>query len=65
MRVKTMNLMIVILCLTSLVCAHEGLHAAGQVNMNGYHMGLFEVSLAVLAVVTYIVWRKKEGKVKK
>tara|TARA_R110001592_G_scaffold357915_1_gene661791 strand:- start:2912 stop:3112 length:201 start_codon:yes stop_codon:yes gene_type:complete len=49
----------------SLAFAHEGLHAAGQLNVGENHMGLFEVALAVIATVFVVAFQIKKHKSKK
>lgn len=36
---------------TQFTVAHEGVHGAGQVHVGDHHMGMLEVSLAVLVMI--------------
>ena len=63
--INKMTLLIITLSMPSLLLAHEGLHAAGQLNVGEQHMGLLEVSLAVLSLVAIGAWALHDAKSKK
>lgn len=46
----------------SIVWAHEGLHAAGQVHAGENHMGMFEVALAVIATILLVAYQLHKNK---
>jgi hypothetical protein len=50
------------LLLPSILLAHEGMHASAQTHVGESHMGLMEISLAVLAIVAFGIWALKEAK---
>ena len=60
--IKKINFMLLVLCLPNLVWGHDGLHAAGQVNVGSYHMGMLEVSLVVVVFIVSFIWFKKKAK---
>lgn len=64
-RFRHTVLMLVTLLFTQFALAHEGLHAAGQVHAGEQHIGLFEVALAVIAIVLFLYGLMKSNKSKK
>jgi len=46
----------------SVLIAHEGMHASAQTHIGEGHMGLMEISLAVLAIISAGFWALKEAK---
>lgn len=63
MQKITLTCMAIIM--SNIVLAHEGLHAAGQVHAGGSHIGLFEVALAVIAVIALVAFQLKKYKSRK
>jgi len=59
---KTLILAMSLFCLSAVVQSHEGLHAAGQLNVGLSHVNLFEVSVTVLVVLTCYAWARKKIK---
>ena len=60
--VNQLVLSVVTLILPGILFAHEGMHATGQAHVGESHMGLMEVSLAVLALLAVGAWFLKEAK---
>jgi hypothetical protein len=57
---------LVVLMLVSVVSfAHQGMHAAGQAHVGEHHMGLMEIALAVIVMIAVGAWALKEVKSKK
>lgn len=54
-----------LMVISSVSAAHEGLHAAGQMHAGEHHMGLFEVAVAVIAIVLFLYGLLKSNKSKK
>lgn len=64
-QIQSTLLVLFALFFTQLAGAHEGLHAAGQVHAGEHHMGLFEVAIAVIAVVLFLYGVLKSNNSKK
>jgi|GEM_PF-4101528 len=60
--VNKMTLTVIMFLLPSVLLAHEGMHATAQTHIGESHMGLMEVALAVLAIVSVGIWALKEAK---
>ena len=60
--VNKMTLIVVMFFMSGLLMAHEGMHASAQTHIGESHMGLMEISLAVLAIITVGIWALKEAK---
>jgi len=60
--VNKITLMAITFLLPSVLLAHEGMHASAQTHIGENHMGLMEISLAVLAIVAIGLWALKETK---
>jgi hypothetical protein len=58
---------LIVMCflLPSIALAHSGMHAAGQAHVGENHMGLLEVSMAVIAIIVVGIWSLKTVKTKK
>jgi hypothetical protein len=63
MNVVNKIVLIAVIFLTSgLVIAHEGMHAAAQTHIGESHLGLMELSLAVLTLISIGVFALKNSK---
>ena len=60
--INKMALTAIVLLLPSVLQAHEGMHAAAQTHIGESHMGIMEISLAVIAMVVCGIWALKEAK---
>jgi len=69
MKAKTLmaqvSALIVMMIASVVSFAHEGMHASAQAHVGESHMGLMEVALAVVAILTFGGWALKEAKSKK
>ncbi|KZY30609.1 MULTISPECIES: hypothetical protein [unclassified Oleiphilus] len=69
MKLKTLmtqaSALIAMMMVSLASLAHEGMHASGQAHVGESHMGLMEVSLAVMAMLAVGAWALKEAKSKK
>jgi hypothetical protein len=59
---QKLSLIVIGFMVQSLALAHEGLHASGQAHIGESHMGLFEISLAVIAICGLSVYLFKNKK---
>lgn len=60
--VNKITLTAIMFLIPSVLLAHEGMHASAQTHIGESHMGLMEISLAVLAMVAVGIWALKEAK---
>ncbi|MFT7372205.1 MAG: hypothetical protein ACI9T9_000887 [Oleiphilaceae bacterium] len=60
--VNKIILSVVMSLVPSMLMAHEGMHSSAQMHIGDSHMGLMEVSLAVLVIIAVGIWALKEAK---
>jgi len=60
--VNKLTLTAIMFLVPSVLIAHEGMHASAQTHIGEGHMGLMEISLAVLAIISAGFWALKEAK---
>jgi len=59
-QLKKLTSLVMLTGISSSVLSHEGLHAAGQLNLMGGHLSMMEISIAVIAVVACYAWSRKQ-----
>ena len=60
--INKLALNVVMLLVPGIIWAHEGMHASAQTHIGDSHMGMMEISLAVLAMVSVGIWALNEAK---
>jgi len=60
--INKITLTVVMFLVPSILLAHDGMHASAQTHIGESHMGLMEVSIAVLAIISVGIWALKEVK---
>lgn len=62
---NNLTVMITLAFFSAVSVAHDGMHAAGQAHVGEYHMGLMEIVLSIIALLSVAAWALKTAKSKK